>query len=519
MGILTGRHRMGTAALIMAGSVFLSRFMGLIRDKFISYYHGATVESDIYFTSFVIPDFLNYLLAGGYFSITLIPLLAEYFELDEQEGWRFLSAVLCWVAVVASLLTGVAWIAAPWLAKVAAPGFDAHSLGRLAHFLRIILPAQVFFLMGACLSGVLYMRRQFSVPALTPLVYNACIILGGWLMIDSGMEGFCWGVLGGAAVGSFLLPLLAVYSGGGMRLFPCFRHSGVRRFMLLALPLMIGQSIVVLDEQFVRIFGSLTGDGAVSLLNYARRIMQVPVGVVAQAAGVASYPFLAALVAKRETEQFNTTLNTALRNTMLIIVPLSAWMIAASEPTLRLIFQQGGFGAEQTLGATPLLQIMLAAVAFWGIQQIVGRAFYAHKDTVTPAVVGTVATMLALPAYWWFAKVLGAFGVALAGTCSVVMYTLMLSFVWRRRFGDAAFAGVSAALVKAVVLSLPAAVAAWWVVGRVALLFPASPLFGAFMALGVSGVLFCLVYAVVVRILAPDMLAPVTAVVRRKLRR
>ncbi|UZP67885.1 murein biosynthesis integral membrane protein MurJ [Desulfovibrio mangrovi] len=519
MGILTGRHRMGTAALIMAGSVFLSRFMGLIRDKFISYYHGASVESDIYFTSFVIPDFLNYLLAGGYFSITLIPLLAEYFERDEREGWQFLSAVLCWVALVASLLTGAAWMAAPWLSKLAAPGFDTASLERLASFLRIILPAQVFFLIGACLSGVLYMRRQFSVPALTPLVYNACIILGGWLMIDSGMEGFCWGVLGGAAVGSFLLPLMAVRSGGGMRLSVCFRHAGVWRFMLLALPLMIGQSIVVLDEQFVRIFGSLTGDGAVSLLNYARRIMQVPVGVVAQAAGVASYPFLASLVAKRETAQFNSTLNTALRNTMLIIVPLSAWMIAAAEPTLRLIFQQGGFGAEQTLGATPLLQVMLAAVAFWGIQQIMGRAFYAHKDTVTPAVVGTVATALALPVYWWLANVLGALGVALAGSCSVVLYTVMLSAVWRRRFGGEAFADVPMVLAKVVVLSLPAAVSGWWTVSKVGGFFPQAPLTGAFMALAASGLLFCVVYAVVVRLFAPSMLSPVMEMVRRKLRR
>lgn len=518
MGIFTGRHRMGTAALIMASSVFLSRFMGLIRDKFISYYHGATVESDIYFASFVIPDFLNYLLAGGYFSITLIPLLAEYFERDEKEGWRFLSAVLCWVFIVSSVLTAGAWIAAPWLASVAAPGFDAASLARLASFLRIILPAQVFFLLGACLSGVLYMRRQFTIPALTPLVYNGCIILGGWLMIDTGMEGFCWGVLGGAAVGSFLLPLLAVRSGGGMALRLRFRHAGVWRFMLLALPLMIGQSVVVLDEQFVRIFGSLTGDGAVSLLNYARRIMQVPVGVVAQAAGVASYPFLASLVAKGETGQFNTTLNAALRNTMLVIVPLSIWMIVASEPTLRLIFQQGGFGAEQTAHAAPLLQVMLGAVAFWGIQQIIGRAFYAHKDTVTPAVVGTVSTVFALPMYWWLAKVSGAVGVALAGTASVVLYTVMLSYIWRRRFGGDAFAGIIRIFLLAAALSMPAATAAWWCVGMVPTLIPGSLLLGAFASLATSGTLFCVVYVVTARLFAPHMLAPVMALLRWRAR-
>lgn len=515
MGLFTGRHRMGTAALIMAGSVFLSRFMGLIRDKVISYYHGATVESDIYFASFVIPDFLNYLLAGGYFSITLIPLLAEYFEQGEEEGWQFLSAVLCWVAAVSGLLTAGAWLAAPWLAGIAAPGFDAEALTRLAHFLRIILPAQVFFLVGACLSGVLYMRRQFSVPALTPLLYNACIIGGGLLMLRSGMEGFCWGVLAGAALGSFALPLAAVRAGGGMRLSLTLRHAGVWRFMLLALPLMIGQSIVVLDEQFVRIFGSLAGDGAVSLLNYARRIMQVPVGVVAQAAGVASYPFLAALVAKRETAAFTATLNAALRNTMLIIMPLAAWMIAAARPTLRLIFQQGGFGAEQTAGATPLLQIMLCAVAFWGVQQIIGRAFYAHKDTITPAVTGTVATLLALPLYWWLGRQQGAAGVALAGTASVVLYTGMLSAMWRRRFGAAAFAGVLSALLLGALLSAPAGGAAWYVAHAVEHMITGHALLGAFAALAASGVVFVLVYAGVAMAFAPSALGPVQERLRR----
>lgn len=179
--------------------------------------------------------------------------------------------------------------------------------GPLAHFLRIILPAQVFFLPGACVSALLYIRKQFLAPALTPLIYNGCIIAGGLLVTGRGMEGFCWGVLFGAALGSFLLPVVAARSSGsplpegipaGLRLRFNLRHPLLKRLLLLALPLMLGVSIVAMDEQFVRIFGSMAGEGAVSLLSYARRIMLVPVGVVAQAAGVASFPFLAALAAR-----------------------------------------------------------------------------------------------------------------------------------------------------------------------------------------------------------------------------
>lgn len=521
MGMFTRTQGMGLAALIMAGSIFLSRFMGLVRDKVISFHFGATAEADIYFAAFVVPDFLNYLLAGGYFSITLIPLLAASFEQDEQDGWRFFSAAFWWVSIAIGLLTAAAWVGAPQLARLAAPGFDAAASARLTTFLRIILPAQAFFLPGACLTALLYQRRQFSVPALTPLVYNGCIIAGGLLMLHRGMEGFCWGVLAGAALGSFLLPVLAVRS-GGLHLRLTLQHPYMKRFVLLALPLMIGQSIVVLDEQFVRIFGSMVGEGAVSLLNYARRIMQVPVGVVAQAAGVASYPFLAALAARSDHDAFNGTLSTALRNALCVIVPLAAWMIAVAEPTLRLLFEGGGFASAQTVAATPLLRVMLLGVAFWAVQQVVGRGFYARQDTVTPAVTGTVATVAMLPVYMYAVRH-GAMGVAVAGTMGVALYTVLLAAVWRYRHGGAGLGGSLRAGAGTALLAVPAAVATWayavaaqrWLVDVAHM----HPVLGATLVLAGSGVVFWGCYLVPGHLVTPALVAPLLDRVLTRLRR
>ena len=375
---------MGIAALIMAGSVFLSRLMGLVRDKVVSWQFGAGAESDVYFAAFVIPDFLNHLLAGGYISITLIPLLSKRFEEDEADGWRFFSAVFWWATLSIAVLTAVAWIFAPELSQLVGPGFSPEKQARLSHFLRIILPAQVFFLPGACVSALLYIRKQFLTPALTPLIYNGCIIAGGLLVTGRDMEGFCWGVLFGAALGSFLLPVMAARSSGaplpegipaGLRLRFNLRHPLLKRLLLLALPLMLGVSIVAMDEQFVRIFGSMAGEGAVSLLSYARRIMLVPVGVVAQAAGVASFPFLAALAAKGDDAGFDKTLGTALRGSMLVVIPLTAYMMAVALPTLGFIFEGGQFSAEETILAAPLLQMLLLSVPFWVVQQVIGKGF------------------------------------------------------------------------------------------------------------------------------------------------
>ncbi len=549
MAFVTKAQKMGVAALLLGVSVFLSRFMGLVRDKVISWNFGASSEADIYFTSFVIPDFINYLLAGGYFSITLIPLLSACFEFDKksadalatavdtqhnekkshsrQSAWHFFSAAFWWVSIIISCVTAVAWWHAPRLAELAAPGFDVDAVARLSYFLRIILPAQICFLMGACLTALLYQRRQFTIPAITPLIYNGCIILGGLAMLyaapERGMEGFCWGVLVGALLGSFVLPLWAVWR-GGFTLHLTLRHPYVKRFLLLALPLMIGQSVVVLDEQFVRIFGSLAGEGAVSLLNYARRIMLVPVGVVAQAAGLASYPFLAALAAQGDTKAFDATLSSALRNTLVVIIPLAAWMIVAAEPTLRLIFEGGDFGAQQTQEAVPLLQIMLCGVAFWAIQQVVGRAFYAQQDTISPAVVGTIATALSLPLYALWAKDYGALGVAMAGVAAVILYTLILGILWSYRHGRGGLQGMLKTSVVSALLAVPASALAWWpamylpsmgmdCISKSGILtsytWPTHPVLWAFAALGVSFLIFILIYIPLMWYFMPEMLRPI----------
>ena len=222
------------------------------------------------------------------------------------------------------------------------------------------------------------------------IVYNLFIIIGGVLLRARGMEGFCWGVLVGSFIGNFLLPLLAVKFGGGLSIRLSVFHPGLKKYFLVALPLMIGQSITVVDEQFVRIFGSLAGVGAISWLSYARRIMMVPVSVVAQAAGMASYPFMAELFVKNDFSRFNRTINSALQNVMTLLVPLSMWMILAAEPTIRLIFQQGRFGVSDTAHTARLLQVLLICVSCWGYQQVLSRAFYARLDTLTPAVLGTV---------------------------------------------------------------------------------------------------------------------------------
>ena len=525
MGFFSARQRMGVAAIILAISALLSRLMGLIRDKVISWQFGAGNEADLYFAAFVIPDIINYLLAGGFMSITLIPLLARRLEEDANDAWRFFSCVFCWMLLASLLLTTMGMLAAPLLARLTAPGFSEIQWTRLAFFIRIILPAQVFFLCGACLTALLYLRRQFSVPALAPLIYNGCIILGGLLLpllgsLDNGQEigmtGYCVGVTAGAALGAFALPL-AVAARGGLRLQPCWRHPLMGKFLLTALPLMLGQTVIMLDEQFLRVFGSLVGDGAVSLLNYARRIAQVPIGLMGQAAAVASFPFLVSLVAKHDVDGFDATLRSALHTGLGLIIPCTFWLAAAAWPVLAVIFQGGRFGEAETLATLPLTRIMLAPAGPWLIYMILVRAFYAHGDTLTPAVTGTIVTIFCLPCYHWLATPQGAWAIAALSGIGVSAYVLWLMYIWRRRHGGGAFAGLGRLAIRASLCSLPGALAAWLAGDFFLHGLPWPPFAAACAGLAASGLAFAICFIPCAYLLMPEMLA--TILKRFRLRR
>ncbi len=517
-GFLSKRQQMGLAAIILAASAFISRLMGLIRDKVISWQFGAGPEADMYFAAFVIPDIINYLLAGGFMSITIIPLLATRFREDTEDAWRFFSCIFFWIFLASIVCTTLGFLWADSLARLVAPGFNASQCSRLAFFMRLILPAQVFFLSGACFTALLFLRRQFSVPALTPLIYNATIILCGLLLPllysresaerDAyGMTGFCIGVSFGAALGAFLLPLL-VAAKSGLKLSLVCWHPLLKKFLFIALPLMLGQTVVMLDEQFLRVFGSLLDSGSVSLLNYARRIAQVPVGLMGQAMAVASYPFLVQLLSEGKSTQFSATLRKALMGGLALIIPCAGIMLACAWPILGIIFQGGRFGLLETNAATPLTQLMLAVTPFWVLYMVLVRAFYAHGDTITPALTGTVVTIFCIPVYYCIAVPQGVWAIALVSGISIAFYVVWLMLIWIKRHGTEAFSGLARLSFRALSCTLPPTFLAWLLTDWLLRYFLAKelpPLLAAFCVLAVGSIVFTLLFAILAAWFAPEI--------------
>lgn len=452
--------RMGAAAAVISGSVLLSRILGLGRDALIAGLIGVNTDSDLYFQAFTIPDFLNYLVAGAYLTITLIPILSRHIEAgDRARASRAFTSVLRFVSAAILVLTLLMWVFADGLVSLVFP--EVGEKARLVTLTRVVLPAQVFFVVGALLMAVQYTHRRFVLPAMAPLIYNLGIICGGLVgaaIGDPSPEAFLWGAVAGSAIGNFGVQWVGARRTGTWIQRPTKGESAVGEYLRLALPLMIGQSIAVLDEQFVRFFGQVEV-GATSALQFARRLNMVPVGVIAQAAGVAAFPFLARLAARDDGDALVDTTTRAARNTIFAAAAATAGLVVLARPAVRLIFQYGEFSASDAELVSSLLIIYAFSLPAWGLHQILARHFYAKRMMWTPVLIGTAFTAIAIPVWLGLYQVWGVEGFAAASTLVMTGYALGMLVAWGRDSGWEAVRRLLPSLARGLVAAGVAAMA------------------------------------------------------------
>ena len=457
-------RRIAAATGIMMASVFLSRVLGLLRNWAVAHFAGAGAATNPFFAAFTLPDFLNYLIAGGSLSITFIPVFAKYAaEGNEEEGWRVFSTVITVMGIALILLICVGEIfAAQLVDHVIAPGFHPAEHELTISLTRLMLPAQLFFYEGSILAAVQYAKHQFTIPAFAPLIYNSCVILGGVLLFSRiGITGFSVGVVVGAILGNFLLQVYGAHRAGA-RFTPNLRvgHPGFVLFLKLSVPIMLALGLTFADDWITRHYASYLGD-AVTWLQYAKNLMQVPLGIVGQALGVASFPILAQLYSEKKFGDLNRVLNGSVKALIISLVPISALMMAQSEPLMRLFFTRTrlGSGDYRAMGAA-LVFYSLGLIA-WGTQYILARGFYATRNTIVPAVVGTITTLVSLPLYVLLMHSMGFRGLALASSIGIGAYTVVLFVMLARRTKNPDTGGVVAFFFKVAAASVVTGVACY----------------------------------------------------------
>jgi putative peptidoglycan lipid II flippase len=431
----------GIATAIWGSSIFLSRIMGLVREQIIGRTLGASREADLYFASFTLPDFLNYLLAAGALSIVFIPIFLDYFRRGDRDGgWRAFSAIANFIVVAGSVGIALLMVFARPLSALVAPGFTVpEEVDTLVRLMRIILPAQFFHVVGGLLSAALQAQDLHFLPAMAPLVYSAGIIVGGLVgaHLGIGADGFAWGVLIGSALGPFALPLYGcLRTHMRWHLVLSLANADLRRYLWLSFPIMLGFSIVVVDEWIVKNQASYLAAGALSQLQYARTLMKVPIGVFGMAAGVAAYPTISRMAAAGNVAEAYGVLCGAVRLMLFATFAAQVCMTLAGFEAAYLIW--GMFASRFTVADAQATGVILAYLCLglcgWAAQSVISRGFYALGSTWLPTIVGTAVAFAAVPLYVVLRRHWGENGLATASSIAILVYVFVLGWLQRRRF-------------------------------------------------------------------------------------
>ncbi|MFP5306713.1 MAG: murein biosynthesis integral membrane protein MurJ [Gammaproteobacteria bacterium] len=371
---------------VVSAMTLVSRVLGFVRDVLFASAFGAGAAMDAFLIALKIPNFGRRMFAEGAFSQAFVPVLTETKTTGTHDEARDLVAVVMGtLAGVLSLITVVGCLAAPLLIWIFAPGFgadsDKHALG--VDLLRWTFPYLMFISLTAMASGVLNSYGRFAVPAFTPVILNVCLIAAAF--IDAGsVQLLAYAVFAaGILQFAFQLPLLA-----RLRLLPRprwgWRDLRVRRIVGLMIPVMIGSSVAQISLLLDSALASFLGDGAVSWLYYADRLMEFPLGIFSIALGTVILPALSAQHATRSVDAFSQTLDWGLRTMLVIGVPAALGLILFAGPLVATLFGHGQFDARDVRMTMYALWAYGAGFMGFSLVKVLVPGFYARQETRLP---------------------------------------------------------------------------------------------------------------------------------------
>lgn len=381
----------------VALAILLSRILGLIRDAVISRNFGLEADRDAYVAAFAIPDLLFFLIAGGALTSAFIPIFARYLTNgEEDEAWKVFNTLATFMGIVVIGFIIFAALFARPLISVLRPGLPPEVMTEAARLSIILLPTQLAFFLGGLMFGTMQARKHFIIPGLAPNVYNIGIIIGATVLAQIpslGIYGVAWGALMGAMTGSLLVPVFAMHR-FGVRYSPALdlKHPGVRSVFRLMVPVIFGLSLPGVYAIVVGGFGSFYGQGAISALDIANRIMQAPLGIFGQSLAIAIFPTLSELFAKRDAPRFLLAISKTARTAVFIGLFVSAIFFVLSEDIVRILNQYGKFGGSDTIYVAAGLRMFSVGIFAWCAHPVLMRAYFAMENTLVPMLLGTGAT-------------------------------------------------------------------------------------------------------------------------------
>lgn len=426
-------------------AVMCSRVLGLIREQIFAGLFGAGMTYDSFVVAFRIPNLLRDLFGEGALSAAFVTVFTAYDTTKTQEDtFRLASNVLTFILILLSLLTLLAIYSAEPLVHLLAPDFKliAGKAELTTKLTRIMLPFLVFISLSAVVMGMLNTKGKFFIPAMASSFFNLGSIIGGvslaYILPQYGQPAIV-GMAIGTLIGGLMqlgmqIPALLQT---GFRYKPVLnlKDPGLHRILKLMIPATIGLSATQINIFVNTNFASTCGDGAVSWLYYAFRLVQLPIGVFGVALSIAMLPVLAKQAAQKDIEKMKKTMIASLTMVFALTLPATAWLILLSEPMIRLIFERGAFTPFDTIATANTLNFFAIGLFAYSANKVLVPAFYALDKTRYPVIASFIAVGLNVIIVSYTIESFKHLAIAFSTSCTMLINFVFLMTVLYRSMG------------------------------------------------------------------------------------
>ncbi len=461
----------------VSAATFLSRVLGLLRDQVFAALFGAGTAADAFNMAFRVPNLVRDLFAEGAMSASFVPTFTEWrSKQGDDAAWALGRQLMSTLLAVLLALCVLGWLLAPAIVGLMAGGFAAvpGKLDLTVLLTRIMLPFLPAMALSAAAMGMLNARGVFFLPAFAPALLNVgMIVFGlaaiplcrnqGWPIIVGMAAGV---VLGGALQFTAQLPALARLGFRYRLEWPTW-HPGVRRVALLMLPATIGLAATQLNVFVSQAIAASFREGSVSWLQYAFRLMQLPIGLFGVAVATVSLPAMSRAAVGGDSPRLRATLSESVRLVFLLTVPSALFLAVFARPIIALLFQHGAFRAADTSATGDALLMYCIGLPAFAAVGIFTRAYYALGDTRTPVRSTFVAVGTNLALNLLFVGPLAGLGLehrglALATSATAILNLTQLALRLRGRLGGVDGGRMLRSLTRiALASAVPAAALAW----------------------------------------------------------
>lgn len=437
------------AAILLGLASFLSRIIGLGRDRVFAHFFGAGDILDAYYAAFRIPDFLFNLLLAGALTAGFVPIFLELWREDEAKAWAITNRILRLVAITFGIAGLIGFIAAPYLVPFITPGFSGTKLALTVQLTRIMMLSPLILGMSGVLSGVLHARRQFFAFAFAPLIYNLAIISSVVFLVPKlGPVALAWGVVIGASL-HLLIQIPALTSAGfTFSRALAWNDSHVKRMIGLILPRTFSLATMQINFFILDSLASTLVAGSIAVFYLAHNLYYVPIGLIGHAFALAAFPVFAAAAAEKNYEELKKQVARVIRQILFLIIPAMIILIILRAQIVRVALGSGKFDWADTIMTANVLAVLAVSLAAHCITLVAARALYALQDIwVTFWISGlgvlltTVVGILTKPHY-------GILGLAAALSFSLIIQCVFMWLVLRHRLNGLDEVKILNALLK-----------------------------------------------------------------------